>query len=924
MSPPDADLVGAARTALELVQVDPGQAAHDAERLRITALAQGELVAASVAERALGLAAAHLLNHRNSVAHLVRAVDLAQRVGATEYVGEARMTLAGVLNQRGDSDHALREIETAVGEVTGVRRGRALAQRGAIHQQLGHIDAALLDYRDAWPVLAAADDLTWMQRLLMNRGLAHAFRHDHTAAARDLLAAKSICDDLGLELASAFVAENLVLVHRRMGDVPTALDYLDQATKAYRKLGASLGSLMVERGELLMSVRLNAEAREAAELAVAEYGRTQPGLGRPKARLLLARTVLFSDPDLAGREATRAVRELTAQGRSSWASLARYTALVSRLLSPTRTNPSVPRLVAMANELSDAGWGTTVDDARLIAGRRGLGTRHAELAHAQLQLLSQQRHRGPAERRVRGWLATALLADDAGQPARAVAAAAAGLRTIEDHRATMAATDLRARISGLGTDLAGIGLRHAADRRRPWSMLMWAERGRARHLGERPATPPEDPQLAELLSQLRVVVHERTQQQRSGNAPSSGSLERRQIHLENAIRDLTRRQRADGHPTTTSAPVTREALEAGLDDAALVELVLLDGGLHAVCFAAGRAKHYELGPMAPIAEQVEWLPFALRRLARSGVDQRGRASARQLIARSAGLLDDALLRPLRRQLGERRLVVVPTGALQSLPWGILPGTQGRPVTVAPTARLWLTAANRRPPLGPVTAAAGPGLPGAELEVRAVAELWRVPGLYGATASVGAVSRGLDGAGLAHLAAHGAVRADNPQFSALTFADGPLTVYDVERLRRGPDTVVLAACEAGRSVVLAGDELLGLASAFLAQDTRHLVASTAPLPDVETKPMMVALHRRLAAGSPVADALAATQLEFAGADDRLWAAAAGFVCLGHGLSPAAIAPRQTLPRRTATGPPPSPGPAPQVRNGPSVAVVGSLA
>ena len=44
---------------------------------------------------------------------------------------------------------------------------------------------------------------------------------------------------------------------------------------------------------------------------------------------------------------------------------------------------------------------------------------------------------------------------------------------------------------------------------------------------------------------------------------------------------------------------------------------------------------------------------------------------------------------------------------------------------------------------------------------------------------------LDGAPLAHIAAHGTFRADSPLFSSLRMDDGPLTVHDFERLGRAP-------------------------------------------------------------------------------------------------------------------------------------------
>ena len=87
---------------------------------------------------------------------------------------------------------------------------------------------------------------------------------------------------------------------------------------------------------------------------------------------------------------------------------------------------------------------------------------------------------------------------------------------------------------------------------------------------------------------------------------------------------------------------------------------------------------------------------------------------------------------------------------------------------------------------------------------------------------------------------------------------PLTVHDIERLDRGPDTVVLAACEAGHDVVLAGDEMLGLSASFLARETRHVVASVVPIPDAATTPVMERLHRLLSRGTQVAVALAQAQ------------------------------------------------------------------
>ncbi|MGH7582459.1 MAG: CHAT domain-containing protein, partial [Gemmatimonadales bacterium] len=79
---------------------------------------------------------------------------------------------------------------------------------------------------------------------------------------------------------------------------------------------------------------------------------------------------------------------------------------------------------------------------------------------------------------------------------------------------------------------------------------------------------------------------------------------------------------------------------------------------------------------------------------------------------------------------------------------------------------------------------------------AVAEIYRTTALVDAQANVGAVTAALDGADVAHLAAHGRLHFHNPLFSSLGFDDGPLTVYDLERLRRGPHHLVLSSCDSG--------------------------------------------------------------------------------------------------------------------------------
>jgi CHAT domain-containing protein len=217
---------------------------------------------------------------------------------------------------------------------------------------------------------------------------------------------------------------------------------------------------------------------------------------------------------------------------------------------------------------------------------------------------------------------------------------------------------------------------------------------------------------------------------------------------------------------------------------------------------------------------------------------------------------------------------------------LLPSCTDRPVTVAPSSALWCraVAGSDASSGGPVVLVAGPGLPGAADEIEALRRHCypQSQTLTGEAATAAAVARALDGAGLAHVAAHGAFRADNPLLSAIRLADGPLTVYDLEALSQGPRRIVLSACDSGLTGIRPGDELMGLTASLFSLGTRTMVAAVVPVPDEATRVLMVAFHGHLGAGAGPAEALALVRSEArrqGTMTDR--AAAASFVCFGAG-------------------------------------------
>ena len=865
-----------AEQQLRLATVEPVEVLARAAGLPEAARRGGDWAASSVALRALGVAAMQVGDLAAAVRDLRAAVAAGQRAGDVELAGQARMSLAFALVQRGRTADAFSQIDLAVDQLDGLPGARARVQRAGLLQEVGRLDEALEEYRAALPVLRRHGDPQWETRLLSNRGLLHATRRSFGAARADLEAAAALCVDHDLGFAAAFVEQNLGTLEAQRGDVPAALRSFELAQAHYRRLGVEEGTLLVDRAELLLTTRLLDEARTTAEAAVRTHERQDRGNHVPEAQLLLSAVALVQgDTATAVAASERALAGFARLRRREWLALARYACQRARLAAGQPVTADQVRRTADA--LAAAGWTVHALEARVLAGQLALKGGRTEQARRDFLVASRARSYGPADSRARAWYAEALLRRADGRRRAAATAVAAGLRVVEAHRATLGATELRAHVSVHRGALARLGLRMALEDADPRRVLAWAERGRATSALLRPARPPEDEVLARDLADLRATLAELDQARLEGR--STAPLEARQVALERAVCQRCRTATGTGNG---ARPRTARELAADLGGSALVEYVELDGRLTAVVLADGRARLLPLGPVEAVARALDQVAFALHRLADRRRPAASLAGAGLALTRAGDALDALLLRPLARSTGDRQLVIVPTPALQSLPWSLLPSCAGRPITVAPSASLWSQAHGRAAAAGRVVVVAGPGLPGAREEARAVAALH--PGaqrLLDGEAVAPRVAAALDGAALVHVAAHGRLRSDNPLFSALVLADGPFTVYDLERLNTAPAHVVLAACDTGRSQSVAGGEILGLTAALLGQGTATLVAPVVPVPDAETVDLMRAYHGHLRTGLSPAEALAQAQQRGAGRDGVTRAAAVGFVCLGDG-------------------------------------------
>ena len=869
------DPLALAEAALARVQADAAGAARDAGHALKLARARRLPEAQVAALHALAFAQDELGDPR-SLRTARAAVRVAERHRLTDRAGLARRRVAAVLEARGDTRAALRELELASTSMNPHELARTEVFRISA-QYIAGLPLERVDQTErALATLRRADDRIWEARLLNNRGLVMGLRGDAARAESDLARARDLYASLDAHEAAFATELNLMRVTLAGGDLPLALARLD-AIGPERLAPANVCDLEMLRAQVLAAARVMDEALRALERAQVVWRRRR--IDNPDDALEAIRlTQLAGDPS----HALVLARRLAARFRARGAALHHARAIGLGLAAACAAG-SVRRTAAdsgrqAAATLAAAGWRDEALRIRLSVAHASVQLGRLADAAGDLRACMPLRRRGTVGDRIEYRHVQALIGLAGGDTAAAQRAARAGLRLLDEYRAALGAADLRATASSLGVELARVGLRIALTQPgKPDRVLAWSERLRGNALRLEPVTPPPSPALRDAQTELRQVSAQVRTAERGGRV--TRALINRQTTLELTIRDLARH--APGHSLNDKrGSPTRRALSDALGERALIELIELDGELTALVLAGGRLTRHPLGATEPVQAEHEWLRFALARIGRLGRGAPQATALRQGARRSAQTLDQLLIVPLATRLGDRELVLAPTGALHALPWALLPSLRGRPLTIAPSAAIWLMrqSPRRRRRRRKVVLAAGPHLRHARAELNAVAELYpEAITLRGRAADVGSVLRAINGASIAHLACHGRMRSDSPLFSSLELADGPLNVYELQHLRQPPELVVLSSCDLATSATHPGDELLGFAAALLNMGTRTVIASTVPVPDAAAKRLMRALHEQLAARQPPARALAHAQRLTAPGESAL----AGFVCLGSG-------------------------------------------
>jgi tetratricopeptide (TPR) repeat protein len=792
-----------------------------------------------------------------------------------ELTGRVLVSLAFAEAEQGRVPVGLSLLDRAQRVLPESESGLLFGQRGLLLLRTGQPADAVVAFDAALARLAAGRHATDRAKALLNRSVALLLVGRSVKAGTDLAECREIADRLGLVSVAVKAVQNEGLRQLLAGNLPAALGlYTDAAARCADELPSYLPVIGVEKAQVLIAAGLTTDAdRELAEaLDLLSRQRVTVTWGEAElARSQLA--LLIGDVGAARRWAALAGRRFRRRQDMAWSNLATLAGIQAAFAGRARPGALARRCASVSARLSAAGLFDDARTARLL-GVRALvrAGRHIEAGEA-MNRLGRLRPTDPLRVRILWWLAAAELAEAVGDRRRYWRDLRTAFGSLHRYRSEVGSVDLLTSAATHGQELSRHAIRAALADGRPPVVFSWAERTRAQMLRLSPPRPPEDTRLAASLEELRQVQF--ALRQAELNRHPTTALRSRRAELERAVRERSWRQDGTGGSSTGLASLAQT--RAVLGDRALVMYVRDHTDLFALTITSAGAAAARLGDYGVAAECVRRLRVDLDLLAADVLPTR----LARIITASAGhnavRLTEHILTPLMPRIGDRSLVILPTGALHGVPWMQLPGCRQRPVVVAPSATAWLAAETRRRLArsgnGRTVLVAGPGLDHADTELARLNDIHPTATvLTAAAATPAATLAAIDGSALAHLAAHGNHQPDSPLFSTLELAGGSLMGYDLHGLRQPPGHVVLSACDVGTVSVRHGDEVLGMAAALLWSGSTTVVASVARIADRTGPDIMDTYHRALRRGEPPAQALASATAT---------APVTPFVCFGAG-------------------------------------------
>jgi CHAT domain-containing protein/tetratricopeptide (TPR) repeat protein len=773
------------------------------------------------------------------------AARLAELGEAPVEAGKARMRSMQALGELGRFEDSIRAGEAALAafERAGDRQlaARAEVNLGIVHQRRDEPARAVEYFEHARPQLGDAPDAIGF--VDNNRGEALLALNDFSGAR------------------AAFEG-NLGDLAARLGMLHKALYHFERARRRFESTGSTghLSRLLTEQAETISVLGLPADALKQYEAALPQLDQAGQALEAARARAGLGRTLVqlkrFSDAETALAAAARAFDEL---GHNT--ARARLDLIRAELAAARGHVADSKRLIhAALSVLHDR----PVDAAtgRHLLARIALEEGQVDAAEAELiaaagiarqldlaPLLADILHTSARVRRRRG--------DNVG----AVEILQEATAQVERVRSAMQGRRFRGAYLGdrlaVYEDLVSAEL----EEERPESIeraFTVAEQAKSRVLldmvgGDLDFDPEtvhgqdagDEQELVAEFSTLRAELNglysRLADEDLSGTGGADPSWHQSVIDRERRLEMLEDRLWSTrGAAGLYARPADFEAASRAVaGGTTLIEYTIARGEVLAFVVREGRLVVFrQLAGAEQLDERMARFQFQIDRALRSR-DAGAWKHERLLDDARAELevLHDMLIRPLREAFDQSdRLLIVPHGPLHLLPFHAL--WNGRRYLIEEHEMLYCPSASLYAQLGEpsrmprearalVVGVGDAAAPHIDAEVMGVASLLgaaEADTLLGPRATADRVGRAIGGAGIIHLACHARFAPATPLGSGVRLADRWLNVRDIYALQLRAEHVTLSGCETGRSLVRAGDELMGMLRGFFAAGARSLLVS----------------------------------------------------------------------------------------------------
>lgn len=834
-------------------------------------------------------------NSRNAQQYSLAALRIGATLHNREIEAEARSNLGEALYSRGEVENARQQQQRSleIWRELSNPRGQAIASiaLGYYYRNLGQPENSLRSYTEGLSLARQANDLGVETLALISLSNIKRLMGNNQEALELYALARPIAERIGDQTSQATILGGIGMIHVEMGDKRQALQYIADATNLMERNGKKWGTAegKMELGEIHHSLGDHEQALTYLNEALALF----KSIGMPRLQSATLRALGLVYDSLGD----------TSKALESYKQALNVTRAGENLWDESYTLNYIGRVYEKLKETDRAvnNYHRALRLNRRSADPMGEALTHYNLAHL-------ERDRGNLD-----------------EARREVEAA---LAIVESQRTKVSSQDLRTSYFAtvrntydlyvdilmllhkknphLGLDAEAFAVSEKA-RARSFLELLHEARANVR-LGVDAALLAKEHKLNEALN-TKAQLHVQLLSAKQNDEAAKVDKE-----LENLVSELAEvrdqiRQTSPSRATLTLPElltlkdVQRRVLD---DETVLLEYVLGDDRSYAWIVTRTSSFSYELPPRAEIEASAKRLynlvtsaQLVYGESTSARIDRQSKADAE--IPAETAALGRLILGPLAGRLDRRRLLIVPDGALQYIPFQLLtsPGSQrllieAHEIVNLPSAStlalLQAESAARKPGVNSVAVLADPVFeaddprvklksdrnPASATEVRqALRDVGispdgvEIPRLIASGTEADEIMRavpwqtGLKAVGFAanrervlgselasyrivHFATHGIINNDRPELSGIVLSlidsegrsqNGFLRLHDIYNLHLPADLVVLSACSTGLGKDVRGEGLIGLTRGFMYAGASGVIASLWKVDDDATAELM---------------------------------------------------------------------------------------